>query len=64
MNVVVCLHCPCCNKPHAVKVNKNDWLAYEEGALAQNVFPYLSPTEREQIISNMCPDCQVDFVGW
>jgi hypothetical protein len=29
--------------------------------LAQDAFPYLSATEREQLISHICPDCQHDI---
>ena len=37
--------------------------AYIDGALAQEAFPDLSPTQREQIISQMCPDCQRSVFG-
>ena len=55
--------CPFCGAEHNVKVSMNGWFAYVNGALAQNAFPELNATEREQIISNMCPDCQKDVFG-
>jgi len=33
------------------------------GELAQNAFPYLSATEREQLISHICPKCQDSIFG-
>ena len=55
--------CPFCGASHSVSVNYEDYIAYSEGALAQNAFPYLSATEREQIISGICPDCQKSVFG-
>lgn len=48
---------------HAVKVSEYDYKAYCEGALAQDAFPYLDATEREQIISLICPQCQESIFG-
>lgn len=50
--------CPFCGKEGEIKVEMNDWFNYINGALVQNAFPYLNVSEREQIISGMCPDCQ------
>ena len=50
--------CPFCGKTHYVIVDAADWINYTEGVLAQNAFPDLSATEREQIISHLCPECQ------
>lgn len=55
--------CPFCHESHYVIVEENDYYAYSLGELAQNAFPYLSATEREQIISRMCPECQKVFFG-
>lgn len=55
--------CPFCGKKHTVKCNGEDVVAYNNGELAQNAFPYLSTTEREQIISHICPACQESIFG-
>ena len=55
--------CPFCGKEGEVKVKMNDWLNYVNGALVQNAFPYLNASEREQITSGMCLDCQNKIFG-
>jgi endogenous inhibitor of DNA gyrase (YacG/DUF329 family) len=59
----ILITCPFCGSTHSVTVNMNDWFDYQNGKLAQNAFPYLNPTEREQLISNMCPACQKKVFG-
>ena len=49
--------CPFCGKSNLVKVHAADYHAWENGALAQNAFPYLSANEREMLISGICPTC-------
>ena len=56
--ICVCLQCPFCGKGHEVRVNEMDYLDWENGMLTQNAFPYLTATEREQLISHLCPTCQ------
>lgn len=63
MRVNLIGNCVFCNRGWAVKVNQTDLERYEEGELAQNAFPYLTPTERECIISGMCPACQDKIFG-
>ena len=62
-DVVITMHCIFCGNEHEVKVNENDYLAWGSGMLAQNAFPYLSATEREQLISHICPICQAKLFG-
>jgi len=53
------LICPFCGDEHTVEINFEDFLDYQNGdGLAQEIFDYLTPTEREQIISHICPACQ------
>ena len=59
--VCVSLQCPFCGRGHEVEVNEMDYWDWEDGVLAQDAFPYLSATEREQLISHLCPDCQRDI---
>lgn len=51
--------CPFCGKEHFVTVN----MPWENGELIQKAMPSLSATEREQLISHICPKCQVSVFG-
>lgn len=55
--------CPFCGTHHTVEVNEVDFQSWQSGVLAQVAFPYLSATEREQLISRICPTCQKDIFG-
>lgn len=55
--------CPFCGQWHRVEVLKISCEMYMAGELAQDAFPYLSKTEREQVISHVCPDCQKNIFG-
>ncbi len=61
--VVVEITCPFCGGTHYVEVLESELEAYQGGALAQVAFPNLSATEREQIISGICPACQKSVFG-
>lgn len=62
--VRIVMTCPFCGEEHCVTVVEKDYYDYARGvALAQEAFPYLSATEREQIISFICPDCQEKIFG-
>lgn len=54
-------NCPFCHKETSVVVEMKDFFDWHNGKLAQDAFPYLSATERESLISGMCPSCQ-DFI--
>lgn len=55
--------CPFCGEVHTVSVKESDFCRYRNGELVQRAFPYLTATQREQIISGMCPECQKDIFG-
>lgn len=56
--ISVITFCPLCKKEHQVIVDKHDWIAYKtKGKLCQDAFPYLSPCEREMLITGTCPEC-------
>ena len=57
LNCIVTTVCPFCNEEHDVLVNEQDYLAWQRGSLAQDIFDYLSASEREMLISGICPDC-------
>lgn len=49
--------CPFCGKSSRVWVNEIDYAQWKNGTLAQDAFPYLSPDEREILISGVCSSC-------
>ena len=53
--------CPFCGETSTVAVVKKDYDAWQWGELIQNVMPYLSPSDREILISGMCLKCQSSF---
>ena len=57
-NATVEIHCPICGKTHYVEVNESAYWKWQDGILIQNAMPELTPTEREQLISGICPKCQ------
>lgn len=61
--IVLELVCPFCGETHFVDVPLEELEAYEAGALAQEAFKSLNATEREQIISRLCPKCQAEIFG-
>lgn len=50
-------NCPFCGKYQEVEVKLEDYYKWIEGELAQKAFPYLTPAEREIIISGICEEC-------
>lgn len=61
--VSVVTRCPFCGKANFVEVNENDYFDWEDGALVQVAFPYLSAGEREMLVSGTCGKCWVGFFG-
>jgi predicted RNA-binding Zn-ribbon protein involved in translation (DUF1610 family) len=55
--------CPFCGADHHVDCREDQYNAYCNGELAQVAFDDLNATEREQIISHICPDCQEKIFG-
>ena len=56
--------CPICGKEHKVEVSEHEFAQWELGMdCIQNAMPTLSATEREQIISHICPKCQANIFG-
>lgn len=55
--------CPFCGRVHYVAVDEDDFVSWQTGELVQKAFPYLNATERESLISGMCPDCQAEMFG-
>ena len=61
--VILTIECPFCETEHEVVVYEEQLAEYWGGELAQVAFPQLTPTEREQIISHLCPQCQSKIFG-
>ena len=61
--IAISIQCPFCGKEYTVEVELKDYWAWQMGELAQDAFPYLSVTERESLISQMCPECQDKIFG-
>ena len=61
LRIDVKITCPFCGSNHAVEVNLAQFEAWQNGELIQNAMPGLTPTEREQLISGLCPKCQAEM---
>jgi len=62
-NIILEMQCPFCGRRHTVMVDELAYHAYLDGMSVQKAFPELSATEREQIISHICPACQGKVFG-
>ena len=63
MRTNVVMTCTFCRKFHLVEVDLEQFEAWRNGELIQNAMPYLTFTEREQLISGLCPKCQAKMFG-
>ena len=59
----VVMDCVCCGKEVVLKVNPKDYAEYlsPNRRHIQDIFPYLTPWEREIFISQLCEDCWADL---
>ena len=55
--------CALCGKDETVKVNHEDYEAWKQDTYAQDAFPYLTPEERDVLITHMCISCQEKIFG-
>ena len=51
--------CRMCRKTHTLKVRVEDYFTFDSPNRPhiQDIFPYLSPAERELLISGTCEEC-------
>ena len=63
MRTNVAMTCTFCGQFHLVEVDLEQLEAWRNGELIQNAMPDLTPTEREQLISGLCPKCQAEIFG-
>ena len=61
--VVIEIQCPFCGQTHSVRCSESGFYEWENGELIQRALPELNATEREQLISRICPDCQKKIFG-
>ena len=61
--VILTATCPLCHHTSFVEVAEASFAEWQNGELAQNAFPYLSATNREILISGLCPHCQKEIFG-
>lgn len=56
--------CPECGQPHPVTVEAKDFKDYRNGLKhAGDAFPYLSPGQRELLITGICEACWEHLFG-
>lgn len=58
-NTEIITRCPICGKQHKVLVREEDWELYNspDRPHVQDIFPYLSPAERELPITGIDDEC-------
>lgn len=57
--------CRMCGDNHSIAVYEKDLEKWQNGTLIQEAFSYLSPSERELLISNTCNNCfKMLFGAW
>lgn len=54
---VVIRDCPWCDKTQSITVESEEWDVYQLGALVQEAFPDLNPSERRILVSGICDSC-------
>lgn len=62
-DTIIAITCPFCGADHEVEANFEEYVNWMAGELIQNAMPSLTPTEREQLISHICPKCQDTVFG-
>lgn len=61
--MIVKADCSTCERTFDLKVEKEDFDKYTNGAFVQDAFPYLSTADRELLISSTCGDCFDEMFG-
>ena len=57
LNMTIECVCPFCGKVQLIRVNSEDYDKWENGELIQRAFPYLTPSQREAIMTGICDKC-------
>lgn len=53
--------CLSCKEVHQFEVNARDYDSWQGGMLLQEAMPYLTPGQRELMISGTCEKCFMDI---
>lgn len=61
MSTVITCRCPFCGTISEIACEESAYIAYENGALIQDVFPTMDIHSRETLISGLCLPCQESF---
>lgn len=58
-NYEIEVSCRMCGETHTLKVRVEDYLLFDmpNRPYIQDIFPYLTPAERELLLSNTCDKC-------
>ena len=63
-NLTIYNGCVFCGREWSVEVDERAYALWQYGILlAQEAFPHLSATERECLVSGICPKCQGEIFG-
>lgn len=62
-NTIVQRTCPICRETFEISIPTDDYINWQNGELIQNAMPYLSPSNREFLISGICGNCQEKIFG-
>lgn len=46
-----------CGRVYTMEINRADYAAWKNGQHVQNAFPYLTPNQRELLLTNTCGHC-------
>lgn len=65
-NIAIQIDCISCGETKTLYVNNEDWEEFHNSnqrRYIQDIFLYLTPAERELLISGMCAECWEDLFG-
>ena len=57
------VQCRFCGSVHELSIAPSDFARWRKGEFIQDVMSYLSPAERELLISGTCDDCWTEMFG-
>ena len=54
----ISVRCPLCNNCYEVPVDIEDFMNWDSDTVfVQDAFPQLTPAQREQLVTGICPTC-------
>ena len=62
-NVIIRKSCLFCGEQNEISVPTFDFIKWQSGYPIQDAMPYLTPTNREFLISGTCRKCQEVYFG-